>query len=211
MADLHTSQITRSNAKTSQSAFTSRFLVTNLKNWDSSASRTQILSSQPPVQNSCPPGQSHIATDDQSISQSWCRAPIWGSWPAIYYCLTVTVLLLWGALSDERTGLSFVRVIVFISKSQSKSHCDWQSVSKSWCPAPSGAHDQICITIWQLQSCFCGAPSLTRGRVCRLYMLLALASTVFLGSESLESRDSILLSQIWDFPFCLLLRFAGSR
>jgi hypothetical protein len=44
--------------------------------------------------------QSHIATDGQSVRQSW---------PDIYYCLTVTVLLLWGALSDERTGLSFVR------------------------------------------------------------------------------------------------------
>jgi hypothetical protein len=29
-----------------------------------------------------------------------------------------------------------------------------QSVSKSWCRAPSGAHDQIFITVWQLRSCF---------------------------------------------------------
>jgi hypothetical protein len=35
-------------------------------------------------------------------------SPIWSSWPDIYYCLTVTVLFLWGARSDERTGLSFV-------------------------------------------------------------------------------------------------------
>jgi hypothetical protein len=42
----------------------------------------------------------------------------------------------------------------------------------------------------------CGAPSLTRGRVCLLYMLLVLASAVFLGSESLGIRDHILLSQI---------------
>jgi hypothetical protein len=34
--------------------------------------------------------------------------PIWGSWLDIYYCLTVKVLFLWGAISDERTGLSFV-------------------------------------------------------------------------------------------------------
>jgi hypothetical protein len=54
-------------------------------------------------------------------------------------------------------------------------------------------------------------PFLTRGRVCLLYMLLALASAVFLGSESLETRDYILLSQIWDFPFRRLLRLAGSR
>jgi hypothetical protein len=31
---------------------------------------------------------------------------------------------------------------------------------------------------------------------CLLYMLLALASVVFLGSESLGTRDHILLSQI---------------
>jgi hypothetical protein len=53
--------------------------------------------------------------------------------------------------------------------------------------------------------------SLTRGRVCLLYMLLALASIVFLGSEFLGTRDHILLSQIWDFPFRRLLRLAGSR
>jgi hypothetical protein len=41
-----------------------------------------------------------------------------------------------------------------------------KSVNQSWCRAPSGAHDQIFITVWQLQSCFCGAPSLKRGRVC---------------------------------------------
>jgi hypothetical protein len=42
--------------------------------------------------------------DWPSVSQSCCRALIWGSWRDIYYCLTVTALLLWGALSDERTG-----------------------------------------------------------------------------------------------------------
>jgi hypothetical protein len=41
------------------------------------------------------------------------------------------------------------------------------------------------ITIWQLRTCFCGAPSLTRGRVCLLYMLLGLSNASFLGSESL--------------------------
>jgi hypothetical protein len=47
--------------------------------------------------------QSHIATDGQSISKSWCRAP-----SDIYCSLTVTTLFFWSALSDERTGLSFV-------------------------------------------------------------------------------------------------------
>jgi hypothetical protein len=83
-----------------------------------------------------------------------------------------------------------------------------QSVSKSWCRDPSGAHDQLCITVWQLRSCFCGAPSLMRGWVCRLYMLLAFASAVFLGSESLGTSDHIFLSHFWDFPFRCLLQLA---
>jgi hypothetical protein len=45
----------------------------------------------------------------QSVSLSWCRAPA--------FCLTVTVLSVWGALSDEKTGMSFVRVTVSNSKS----------------------------------------------------------------------------------------------
>jgi hypothetical protein len=36
---------------------------------------------------------------------------------------------------------------------------------------------------------------------CLLYMLLAVAIVVFPWSESLGTRDHILLSQIWDFPF----------
>jgi hypothetical protein len=76
---------------------------------------------------------------------------------------------------------------------------------------PSGAYDQILIIVWQLRVCWFGAPSLTRGRICRLQLLLAHASAVILGSESLETRDHILLSQIRDFPFRRLLRLAGSR
>jgi hypothetical protein len=34
-------------------------------------------------------------------------SPVWGWWPDIYCSLTVTALFLWGALSDERTGLYF--------------------------------------------------------------------------------------------------------
>jgi hypothetical protein len=76
---------------------------------------------------------------------------------------------------------------------------------------PNGAYDQIFITVRQLWVCWCGAPSLTRGRVCRLQLLLALASAVIFGSESHKTRDHILLSQIRDFPFRRLLRLAGLR
>jgi hypothetical protein len=70
---------------------------------------------------------------------------------------------------------------------------------------PSGAYDQIFITVKQLRGCLCGALSLTRGRVCCLQLLLAFASTVILGSKSRVTRDHILLSQIRDFPFRHLL------
>jgi hypothetical protein len=51
--------------------------------------------------------QSYVTTDGQSVSLCWNKAPIWGLRPDLYYCLTVAGLLVWGALSDERTGLSF--------------------------------------------------------------------------------------------------------
>jgi hypothetical protein len=98
-----------------------------------------------------------------------------------------------------------------VSQSQSYMATDSRSISKSWCRAPSGAQGQIFSIVWQLRSCFYGAPSLTRGLVCLLYMLLVLTSAVFLGSESLGSRDHILLSQFGYFPFRRLLRLAGSR
>jgi hypothetical protein len=43
---------------------------------------------------------------------------------------------------------------------------------------PSGAYDQIFISVSQLRICWCGALSLTRGRVSRLQLLLTLASAV---------------------------------
>jgi hypothetical protein len=50
---------------------------------------------------------SYIMTDGQSASLSWNKAPIWDLQPNLYYCQTVAGLLIWGALADERTGLSF--------------------------------------------------------------------------------------------------------
>jgi hypothetical protein len=76
---------------------------------------------------------------------------------------------------------------------------------------PFGAYDQILIIVWQLRVCWFGAPSLTRGRVCRLQLLLALPSAVIFGSESRRTRGHILQSKIRDFPFRRLLRLARSR
>jgi hypothetical protein len=46
----------------------------------------------------------------------------------------------------------------------------------------SGAYDQVAITLRQLRVCWCGSLSLTREHVCRLQLLLVLASAVILGS-----------------------------
>jgi hypothetical protein len=85
----------------------------------------------------------------------------WGSWPDIYYCLRVTVLFLWGSLSDRRAGLSFVYAAGSCQRNLSEVRVPWDS----WPYFDSG----------------------------------------------LGTRDHILLSQIWDFPFRRLLRLAGSR
>jgi hypothetical protein len=45
---------------------------------------------------------------------------------------------------------------------------DDQSGSASWFRAPSGGHDEMLITVWQLLFCRYRAPPLTRGRVCHL-------------------------------------------
>jgi hypothetical protein len=60
------------------------------------------------VLNSSAESESYVTTDGQPASLSWNKAPIWGLRSDLYYCLTVAGLLIWGALSDERTGLQFV-------------------------------------------------------------------------------------------------------
>jgi hypothetical protein len=57
-------------------------------------------------ENICRERESYIATDGQSASLSWCQTPIWGLRLDFYYCQTIAGLFIWGALSDERTGLS---------------------------------------------------------------------------------------------------------
>jgi hypothetical protein len=58
--------------------------------------------------------ESYVTTDGQSASLSWYKAPIRGLRPDFYFRteyeirVTIKFLIPWGALSDERTGLSFV-------------------------------------------------------------------------------------------------------
>jgi hypothetical protein len=73
--------------------------------------------------------------------------------------------------SDWLTSQSQIKSLSYVMT-------DGHSVSLFWCQVASGAQDQIFVTVRQLWVCWCGAPSLTRWRVCRLKFMLALASAV---------------------------------
>jgi hypothetical protein len=64
---------------------------------------TQLFMAATPESES----ESYVTTDGQSASLSWNKAPIWGLRPDLCYCQSVAGLLMWGVLSDGRTGLSF--------------------------------------------------------------------------------------------------------
>jgi hypothetical protein len=71
--------------------------------------------------------ESYVTTDGQSASLSWNKAPIWGLRPDFYYCQTVAGLLMWGALSDERAGLSFTIAAGPRQRSHSRIRFPWDS------------------------------------------------------------------------------------
>jgi hypothetical protein len=71
--------------------------------------------------------ESYVTTDGQSASLSWNKAPIWGLRPDLYYCQTVSGLLMWGALSVERMGLSFTVAAGPRQRSHSRVRVPWDS------------------------------------------------------------------------------------
>jgi hypothetical protein len=69
--------------------------------------------------------ESYVTTDGQSASLSWNKAPIWDLRPDLYYCQTIAGLLMWGAVSDERTGLSFTIATGTRQRSHSRVLVPW--------------------------------------------------------------------------------------
>jgi hypothetical protein len=69
-----------------------------------------------------------VKTNSQSANLSWCQAPIWGPKQDFYHCQTVASLLMWGALSDERTGLSFATA----ADPRQRSHSQVRVPRDSW-------------------------------------------------------------------------------
>jgi hypothetical protein len=72
-----------------------------------SATRFSLLTTAALSQKS----KSKLCDDRRSVDQSvLVPSPIWGQRPDFYYCQTPSDLLMWGAISDERTSLSFTIV-----------------------------------------------------------------------------------------------------
>jgi hypothetical protein len=71
--------------------------------------------------------ESYVTADGQSASLSWNKAPIRGLRPDFYYRRTVAGLFRWGALSDERTGLSFTIPAGPSQSSHSRVRASWDS------------------------------------------------------------------------------------
>jgi hypothetical protein len=100
------------------SAATANYLVADSSQLSSQSSR---ISTRLVLGNSADSSQSqsqnYVTTDGQWSSLPWNKASIWGLRPDLYFCMTVAGLLMWGSLSDERTGLPFARVTVSSNKS----------------------------------------------------------------------------------------------
>jgi hypothetical protein len=74
-----------------------------------------------------PESESYITTERQSASLSWSKAPVWGLRPDFYYCQAVADLLMWSAISDERTGLPFTVVPGPLQRSHFRVRIQWDS------------------------------------------------------------------------------------
>jgi hypothetical protein len=135
----------------------------------------------------------------------WCRCPIFAY--AEKLLKNALNKLRWPPVSSFVTCSLFSSRFI-MSKYQAKvmleSLYGWQSVSMSWCRAhfvdvwPDIASFSR-VWVWNLLSCLCGAPSLTRGRVCPCVSLLSVRVRITLRLTVSQSvSQSVLVSS----PLC---------
>jgi hypothetical protein len=119
----------------------------------------------------------------QSVRMSWRRAHFVDVWPDIASFSSVWV---WNLcpVSVERPLWREVGSVLVCPLYQELLY-GWQSVRMSWCRAHSvDVWPDIAsfsrVWVWNLLSCLCGAPSLTRGRVCPCVFLVSVRVRVTL-------------------------------
>jgi hypothetical protein len=124
----------------------------------------------------------------------------------------IPFLLLFSITFDSRFSQIYLRnslgtlelesILLIFNSSQSQGQCYWQFTVNQFGLVPSPLR-LAALIFFQLNSCGHTpyvTSSLTRGWVCRLQLLLVLASAVIPRSESRGNNDHILLPQIRDSP-----------
>jgi hypothetical protein len=120
-----------------------------------------------------------------------------------------------------------VRCLQSVACNQNQSYIttNSQSASPSCCQAPICDPRPICQTfvLRQLRVCWCGVPSLTRGRVCNLQCKDASSISSYIATDGLSAisswcralngaHDQILISLFHnDFPICSTLFLEGFK
>jgi hypothetical protein len=108
---------------------------------------------------------------DGSVVYNWCWSSPAQSYSGpspvglatIFYCLRFENFLFVASYDSQGYGGGIrpclhTRSAGLTNQSQSHTAADGRSISKSWCRASSGAHDQMSITVWHLWSEICECP-----------------------------------------------------
>jgi hypothetical protein len=117
-------------------------------------------------------------TVSQSVSMPWYRAPLWDLRPDITSCRNFAVWTLRSSRSGSHVTTDGRSVSQYVKVS-----------SPLWDLWPDFTFCSK-VVVWKLLYCLCGAPSLTRGRVCHLSFTFSVSClfTKFQGRRNRQHR-----------------------
>jgi hypothetical protein len=158
---------------------------------------------------------SYFMTDSQSVSMTWCRAPLWDLQPDITFCQYVAVWNLqccfcrvsslkrgWVCSLQCNHSIGGPGSHIYVLKLNSKLLYDWRSVSQSVCLGiehPCGTCNQILLVlpVGMLLSEICGLVSVGSLSDERMGLQFAVSS---LNGPGHTEPVTILYCLIWDSP-----------